>query len=106
MNLRCLALICEFARPLTRPDWRFCGYRESSLMMRYHEWQQRLYELDWATLNMNEEDAIKWIHETKMIQQIIRFEQDLPRHNYSDEDILVRWMYLNWFEGLDGIRPI
>lgn len=106
MNLpiRALYTIREFSKPVwTRPDWRFCGYREASLMMRYHEWERRLYyDMDWFTLNMDGKDAIKWIHETKMIQHIIRFEQDMPRHMIRDEEILIRWMYLYWPEGLDG----
>ncbi len=103
-----LGLIKDYAKPIwTRPDWRFCGYRESSLIMRYYEWQPLLYydvvwfrmtDIGWVMLGG--EEIVKWIQDAHVIQKLIDFERGYYLHLVDMRDILRDWMLLNWRYGI------
>jgi hypothetical protein len=100
-----LGLIKEFAKPIwTRKDWRTCGYRESTVMMRYHEWQYLLYyDIDWYRLVESgmylfndAQEIVDWIQREKIVRRLIQYEHRYYRnimHLVSMKDILRDWMF-------------
>jgi hypothetical protein len=89
-----LCIIKEYAKPVwTRKDWRFCGYRESCLMMRYYEWQHFLYyDVQWnPAYAWDGESIMRFVKNTKIIHILIRYENRYA-YLFSMEEIFRRWL--------------
>lgn len=110
-----LRIIKEYAKPIwTRSDWRFCGYRESSVIMRYYEWQYVLYyDIDWYRLVHggeyffhSGEEIADWVQKEKVVKRLINYEHRYYRnimHMVSMKDILRDWMFENMPWGLQAL---
>ena len=97
-----LRIIKEYSKPIwTRKDWRFCGYRESSLMMRYYEWQNFLYyDVQWnPAYAWDGESIVRFVKNTRIIRTLIRYENRYA-YLFSMEDIFRRWLQEIMFEDL------
>jgi hypothetical protein len=87
-----LGIINDFAKPIwTRKDWRFCGYRESNLIMRYYEWQNFLYyDVQWNPLYAWDGESIaRFVKNTKLIRSLILYENRYA-YMFSMEEIFRR----------------
>lgn len=97
-----LCLIKQYAKPYwTRNDWRLCGYRQSSLIRRYYEWQHMLYyEVQWNPLReWDGEKIVRYVNHTKMVQSILHFEHE-NGYTCSMREILRGWLQESLFSDL------